>query len=148
MKERILVTNFINNTEFLRTLGRFGSKQFLLRIFKPVEFAKEALLRSGIVINEGIINTGGQTYIINDLIKDYPYFENASFSDSCNIVSTLNDIRLMICEDEIETFNDQFVNGEFEEKNKAITSIYKKYKDIVVSNGYIESIGIIRKAIK
>lgn len=148
MKERIIVTNFINNTEFLRTLGKFDSKQFLLRIFKPVEFAKEALLRSGIVINEGIINTGRQTYIINDLIKDYPYFENASFSDSCNIVSTLNDIRLMICEDEIETFNDQFVNGEFEEKNKAITSIYKKYKDIVVSNGYIDSIGIIRKAIK
>lgn len=148
MKERIVVTNFINNTEFLRTLSKFGSKQFLLRIFKPIEFAQEALLRSGIIVNEGLINSGAQVYIINDLIKKYPYFENVSFSDSCNLTSTLNETRLMICDDEEDAFDKQFLKGEFKEKNEAITNIYKEYKKIISNDGYIDSIGLIRKAIK
>ena len=63
LKERIVVTNFIKETEFLRTLAKFNSKQFLLRIFTPVEFAKEALYRSGVVIKENIISGGIEDFI-------------------------------------------------------------------------------------
>ena len=148
MKERIVVTNFIKETEFLRTLAKFNSKQFLLRIFTPVEFAKEALYRSGVVIKENIISGGIENFIINDFIRqNKTYFKNTSFMDSCNLASSLKKLRLMITEDEMDALEEKFANGEFKEKNEAIIEIYKKYREHLETNQCIDSIDLIRKAI-
>ncbi len=147
MKERILLVNNINGTELIRTLARFGSKQFLLRTFNSTELAREGLIRSGKTLDETFLSRNEEVYVIDRFLKENAYFSVSSFSDSDSLARTLYSLRMMVTEDEEKTVTERLADGEFKDKNEAIAEIYLKYITYLKENHLIDSIGLIRRSI-
>ena len=148
MKERILLVNNISGTELIRTLARFDSRQFLLRVMSSAELAREGLIRSGKALNETFLSRNEEVYIIDRFIKENAYFKVSSFLDSNNLAAALYRMRMMVKEDEEKTVIGTLASGEFKDKNRALSEIYLKYTAFLKDNGLIDSIGLIRKAIE
>lgn len=150
MKEQIILSN-INDRELLRSLALNNKGSFNIRIFNAENLAKEALIRSGTIITEKIIDNTKQECIIYNIIKSVDsintYFKNSTFIDAKNIVQAINYARELCRGDEETKINEVFNDGEFKEKNEAILKIYKNYQDYLNKNDCIDSIGVINYAI-
>lgn len=146
MLERIVLSN-INDRQLLRSMANFSQNCFNIRFFNSVNLAKEALLRSGIVINEKSISTTKQECIIYGFLKDIDYFKDCNYEDARSILKAINYARKLCRGDELEKIEYVFSDGEFIDKNRAILSVYKRYKQYLKDNNYIDDIGIINKAI-
>jgi hypothetical protein len=55
MMEKILLLSGVNGTELTRMMARFGKNSLGLRIMNGAEFARFALMRSGIVLEESFL---------------------------------------------------------------------------------------------
>ena len=147
MKETIILSN-INSRELLRSLANSGVGSFNTRIFSAVSLAKEALLRSGLVIENTEIDSLKATCIIYDLLNDVDYFKGSVFADARNVLKAINYARTLCRGNEEEKMNEVFCDGEFKEKNNAILEVYRKYIEALENNNFIDSIGIINYALR
>lgn len=145
--ERIITVSGINGTELLRSLAAHGINTLGLRIMSPAELARTALMRSGISCGETFLPRKDEAALIDTFIRQTPYFASASFADAENMAAALFSLRSMIVTDEKDTVHGRFANGEFPEKNTAITEVYDHYMEALGNRGLIDTIGIIRKAV-
>lgn len=149
MKERIVLAPSLNGNELTRTLALHGINSFNTQVFSSGEFARYALMRSGITITEGFLDSKEENAIIAEAIKDEAYFGKTSYSDIQEIAKAIRRMRsLVTSEDESNVLEEIMSQGIFKEKNAALISVYKEYKKHLSDNNLIDSISLIRKAIE
>lgn len=146
--EHIIITSSLNATETLRSLALNGKDTMGLRVMSPLEFARTALMRSGISVTKDFLPRKDEAALIDTFIREIPYFKTASFADSEDVAAALFTLRTEIPEKEAETIGSVFVNGEFPDKNKAIAKVYERFIKELNDRGLIDTIGLIRLAIE
>ena len=146
MKERILLAPYVSGTELMRTLAAYGQPTFGLRIMGEAELAQWALMKCGKAYDREIVDTGKAQTLLYRIIKDAPYFENASFSDAVNMLATLTKLREMITQNEQQIMQSYLSGGEFPGANKALFSVYEKYLSSLDTQGLSDTVGFLRYA--
>ncbi|MBQ3421437.1 MAG: hypothetical protein IJH34_07165, partial [Romboutsia sp.] len=147
MNEKIVLSN-LNERELSRSAALLGVGSFNTHFFSVIELAKEALLRSGIIIDKEIIDVDRQELIIHKLMKNINYFNEGSFIDAKNIVTALTYARELCRGDEDIKIYDSLKDGEFNNKNDALIDIYNAYKENLRKENLIDGIDIINLAIQ
>lgn len=140
MRERIIVANNLSENELLRTLSKNNINTLGMRIKRPLELAKDALLISNYNLEEEYLNNNEISAIIYSFLNEIKYFENASYNDAKNLCKTINIIRNLCVKKDIESF--LLDDAEFIEKNKAILEVYKRYKKYCLDNKKIDEADI------
>lgn len=148
MQETILLAPGANNTEFIRTLAKFGKNTIGLRIMNAGELAKYALMHSGIVMKGTFLPGKQEASIIDSFVREIPYFQSASYADSKQIAEAIYSMRSLIPNAESETIRETFTKGEFPEKNQAIARVYERYLALLRKEELIDRIALIRRSIQ
>ena len=146
MQERILIAP--NGTELLRMLARNGIPALNFRVMQPTELAQFALIRSGMPLKETFITPDTEAAIIYHFLPEIAYFKNASYRDAQNLADALRMLRMQITENERETIADGLKASPFTEKNEALLAVYDKYMQTLRQSDQIDSVGILREAIR
>ena len=129
MYERIILAPGLNGNELTRNLALHGINSFNTQVFSSGELARYALMRSGITITEGFLDSKEENAIVAESIKDEAYFGKSSYSDIQEIAKAVRRMRsLVTSEDESNALEEIMSQGIFKEKNAALISVYKKYK--------------------
>ena len=148
MNEKKILAPGLNGNELTRNLALHGINSFNTQVFSSGEFARYALMRSGITITEEFLDSKEENAIVAEAIKDEAYFGKSSYSDIQEIAKAIRRMRsLVTSEDEIQTLEEIMSQGIFKEKNAALISVYKKYKEHLFEHNLIDSVSLIRKAI-
>ena len=148
MTEKILLVPGANGTELVRMLARFGKNTLGLRIMNAAEFAKFALMHSGIVLGNSFLPRKQEPAVVDGFVREIPYFSSASYADSEKIANALYSIRSLIRENEREHLHRLLPGGEFPEKNESLVTIYDRYLAALREAKHIDTIGMIRKAME
>ena len=148
MKERIILAPGLNGNELIKNLALHGVNCFNTRIVGAGELARIALMRSGIAITEDFIDSREELGFIAKVVNNSEYFKNTSYADLRNITAAINQMRCLVSEqDEQNTLRDTLSKGAFLKKNNALLDVYDHYMQLLIDNGLIDSIMLIRKAI-
>ena len=148
MNEWILLIPGANGTELIRTLAKFGKNTLGLRVMNPTEFARFALMRSGVIPKENFLPRKQEPSIIDGFIKDVSYFSSASYADSEKIADAMYRLRSLIPQNEWDTLHSTLTRGEFTDKNEGLLEVYQRYLAALKATGSMDSIGLIRYAIE
>lgn len=149
MQERIILAPSCNGTELLRSLALFGQNTIGYRVVNAIGLSEIMLMHVGKSIEEILLTRKEEPAVYNSFITDIDYFKSASFADAENIANAIYSMRLLITEeDEEKIAEEKLESGEFKKKNEALVQVYKKYIETLKENKTIDTIGLIRKAIK
>lgn len=149
MRETIYFAPVAKSNEIIKGMALFGVNAINLKIMGAVELARYALMKSGISIDEEFVSPREEDVYVADAITNEPYFENASYSDIQNLTQAIKRMRCLVPEDDEESIIEgNLSKGIFKEKNAAILNIYKKYRRYLSDNNSIDSIFLIKKALK
>lgn len=147
MKESIIFAPSCNGTELLRTLARFGKNTLGVRVESAAGLSRLALMRSGVCVKEDFLPRREEPSVYNSFLNKITYFASASYADCEQIAAAVFAMRSLIPENEEETVRNTLPGGEFKNKNEALAEAYSQYREALQDNNYIDSIGLIRKAI-
>ena len=147
MTEKILLLPGANGTELIRMMARFHKNSLGLRIMNGPEFARFALMRSGIFPEESFLPRKQEPAVIDSFVREVPYFASAGYADSEKIANALYHLRSLITENEFEKLHRLLPGGEFPDKNKSLLSVYDRYLAALKASNSIDTIGLLRKAI-
>lgn len=148
MKERIILAPGINGNELIKNLALHGVNTFNTRIFSSGEFARAALMRSGITVTDGFIDSSEEMALIAESVKGNEYFGTPSYSDIRNLAVAVRRMRCLVPDpNEAEILKTTLSKGLFLEKNNALLSVYDKYMQLLRDKNLIDSVLLIRKAI-
>lgn len=147
IQERILLLPGANGTELVRMMARFGHNTLGLRIMNGAEFARFALMRSGIVLKENFLPRKQEAALIDGFIRKIPYFAASGYADSEKIADSLYTLRSLIPGEESRILEETLPKGEFPEKNEKLLEVYHRYLDALTVSGSIDTIGLLRKAL-
>ena len=147
MEEKVLLLPGANGTELTRMLARFNKNSLGLRIMNATEFARFALMRSGIALNEGFLPRKQESAVIDSFVRGIEYFASAAYADSEKIADALYGLRCLIPDNEYEAIHNILPKGKFADKNESIVEVYDKYLASLKGADNIDTIGLIRKAI-
>ncbi|MBR2066767.1 MAG: PD-(D/E)XK nuclease family protein [Solobacterium sp.] len=148
MKERILYAPGLRGVELLRTLAKYGINSFGLRIMGDSELSEYALMHSGYIQEKGFVDDMGQANILYGGIQSIPYFKEATYEDAKNVAMALSELRKFIVDEEEEGVEALLADGEFEEKNEAILTLYNRYIARIEEVNGIDTIGLMRLALE
>lgn len=146
MIEKILLLSGVNGTELTRMMARFGKNSLGLRIMNGAEFARFALMRSGIVLEESFLPRKQEAAVIDGFVREVSYFASAGYADSEKIADALYRLRCLVAENEVQKLHRILPNGEFPDKNKSLLSVYDRYLAALKASKSIDTIGLLRKA--
>ena len=171
IKERIILAPGANGNELAKSLALHGTNSFNLRICGAGELARTALMRSGAPITKDLIDSREEIAFVAKAAEGEKYFTgeghsdlketlkdtereikpaNASYSDLQEITRAIRLMRSFVSdgnkEEQIIKEALDLENGPFKEKNNALFSVYKKYKDITENK--VDSVSLIRMAIE
>jgi len=135
MREQIILAPGVSESEFLRTLAKFGKNTIGLRVVNATELAKIALKRAGVSIKEDFLSSREMPSVIYSFLNEIPYFASASFADAENLAGAINTLR----EESILYPFEDFVED-------WLIEVYERYAKILKEKNLIDSIGIIQKA--
>ena len=148
MREKIILAPGINGVELNKSLAMYGINCFNLRIVNAGQLARIALMRTGIAITEDFVSGREETAIIAEAVKDEAYFGKTTYSDIQEITFAIRRMRMLVGQgNETEQIETILSKGIFEEKNKALISVYKKYLRIITDRKLVDSVLLMRKAI-
>ena len=147
MTETILLLPGVNGTELIRMMARFQKNSLGLRIMNATEFARFALMRSGIVLEESFLPRKQEAAMIDAFIREEPYFASAGYADSEKIADTLYSLRSLIAEQEWDTIHNRLPEGEFPDKNRSLVTVYEQYLTALKNANNTDTIGLLRKAL-
>jgi len=146
-KERIILAPGVNGSELMKTLATHGINCFNLRICGAGELARLAMMRSGLAITEDFIDSREEVAVVAKAVKDENYFANTRYSDLQEIARALRTMRCLATDgDEACQIGNALAKGDFKEKNNALFSVYKKYKEIIAERKLVDSVSLIRRA--
>jgi len=146
MIEKILLLSGANGTELTRMMARFHCNSLGLRIMNAAEFARFALMRSGIVLEESFLPRKQEAAVIDGFVREISYFASAGYADSEKIADALYRLRSLIAENEFEKLHNILPQGEFPDKNKSLLSVYDRYLAALKASKSIDTVGLLRKA--
>ena len=149
IKEEILFSNTLDNTETLRTLTKFNVNKINYRIYNINELLEYIFTRCGDFNIYNVISQEEEIVIFSKIIKDIDYFKNTKFDDAVIICRTFYETRLLITSDnELEYLTNKLKDSHFTYKNESLIETYKKYQEYLDNHNLIDRIGYIRLAIK
>ena len=146
MTEKILLLSGANGTELIRMMARFHKNSLGLRIMNAAEFARFALMRSGIILEESFLPRKQEPAVLDSFVREISYFASAGYADSEKIADALYRLRSLIAENEFEKLHGILPRGEFPDKNKSLLSVYDRYLAALKASKSIDTIGLLRKA--
>lgn len=146
MTEKILLLSGANGTELIRMMARFNRNSLGLRTMNAAEFARFALMRSGIVLEESFLPRKQEAAVIDGFVREISYFASAGYADSEKISDALYQLRSLIAENEYEKLHDVLPQGEFSDKNQSLLSVYDRYLAALKASRNIDTVGLLRKA--
>lgn len=146
MTEKILLLSGANGTELIRMMARFHKNSLGLRIMNAAEFARFALMRSGIILEENFLPRKQEPAVIDGFVREISYFASAGYADSEKIADALYHLRSVITENEFEQLHGILPKGEFPDKNKSLLAVYDRYLAALKASKSIDTIGLLRKA--
>ena len=147
MREKIILAPGANGGELTKSLAMHGMNCFNLRIVSAGELARIAMMRSGIAIKEDFVSYREETAIIAEAVKGEEYFGKTTYSDIQEIAASVRRMRTLVADtDETGQVESILGKGIFEDKNKALISVYKKYLGILKDRKLIDSVTLMRKA--
>lgn len=145
MKEKIIVVP--NNLDLVNSLAYHNIKFFNIRIFEPIELAREYLLRNGKICPLEFISKNEELIYYKKIIESINYFNSTKLEDIKRINQSINTIRKLVINDEDKEIKEALNKGIFKEKNDNLYKIYKEYSDILNKENKIDTLGLIRYAI-
>ena len=149
LKQTIILSNHINESEKLKSLALFNKKTINTHYFNALELARYLLQLSGIVVKEEFISNEEVAARLYKDIKKLSYFKNCSFNDVLHLINSLNDLRRYIVGEEETEFYKHLPMGDFINKNHALTEVYELMKmNLFENNNLIDEVGIIRYALE
>lgn len=116
MTEKILLLPGANGTELIRTMARFHKNSLGLRIMNAAQFARFALMRSGIVFEESFLPRKQEAAVIDGFVRSNPYFASAAYADAEKLADALYRLRSPIPEEEAAQIHEKLPQGEFPER--------------------------------
>ena len=147
MKEEILLLPGANGTEMIRMMARFHKNTIGLRIMNTAEFARFALMRSGVILEENFLPRKQEAAVIDSFLRDISYFASAGYADAEKIADALYGLRSLIPEEESKNIHEILPQGEFADKNKSLAEVYDEYLKKLAETQNIDTIGLLRKAL-
>ncbi|MBQ7582396.1 MAG: hypothetical protein IJU25_06215, partial [Lachnospiraceae bacterium] len=148
MRERIILAPGVNGSELTQNLAMHGVNCFNLRIVGAGELARIALMRSGIPVREDFVSVREETALVAKAVKAETYFVKPTYSDIKEIAGVIRRMRSLVPDgNEEERIEKTLQKGAFAEKNKALLSVYRKFRKNLSDENLIDSISLIRKAI-
>lgn len=148
MKETIIFSNTINQTEFLRSLSLRGKNTFGVRVLSSNELCDEVNARTGFLIKDNFLSSNDSLFLIYDIaIKEHNF---SSFNDIKHIAQTLNTLRNLITEDnEVDVFNTKVAEVLKEDKNiNILKAIFTKYIKTLKDTKQIDNVSYVKEIIK
>ena len=147
MREKIFLAPGANGGELTKSLARRGVNCFNLRIVSAGELARIAMMRSGMSITEDFVSSEEETAIVAEAVKGKPYFGKATYSDIREVSAVIRRMRTLVADaNEAGQITEIRGEGIFEEKNRALVSVYKKYMGIISERKLMDSVSLMRKA--
>ena len=146
MTESILLVPGANGTELIRMLARFHKNSLGLRIMNAAQFARFALMHSGIVLEDSFLPQKQEPAVIDGFVREIPYFASAGYADSEKIADAIYRLRSLIPENEGERIRDLLPRGEFPDKNRSLVAVYDRYLATLKAGKNTDTIGLLRKA--
>ncbi len=147
MNERFILAPGASGTELLRSLARHGVNTMGLRVLGAPELARTALMRSGIPITERFLTSREEPSVIYSFLNGIDYFSPPSFSVAQDLAGALRTLRQLAAGDEEKDVEEALSMGEFPEKNGALLEVFRLYAAVLKSEGRIDGLGIVRKAL-
>ena len=148
MRETFILAPGINGAELLRSLARYGRNTLGYRVCSPAELARTALMRNGVAVRDTFIPRKDEPSVVDSFLREIPYFENASYADAESVAAALYSMRSLVPENEASVIREKLPGGEFPEKNEALMAAYESYLAKLSSSGVIDTVGLIREALK
>lgn len=146
MKERIILAPGINGDELLRSLAANNVNCFNVRIMNAVGLARYGLMKSGVSITEPFVSKQEEIALVSKAVRGSTYFKKPTYSDIVDLTNAIRMMRYFVSSDnEAGVLSEILPKGIFREKNTAILAAYNEYIKILEG---VDSIGLIRKAIK
>lgn len=147
LKETILFSNSLNESEYLKTLAKFDNPTFGLRILNTPQLAEYALKRNGKIMPGKYVKSEELAFYVYKKIKEIDYFKNYKYLDIVALIKSINDLRLFIVDDEENELSEKLKTKRFLRKNRAIFSAYLFIQDLLKNNNMYDAIDLIRFAI-
>ena len=150
MRETILLAPGANESEFRRTMARFGKPSMGLRVMNGPQLARYALMRAGKAVPEQIISREEELSLVAQAMQGGSYFGQPGLSDIRNIAATLREIRQMAVDGskaEAAIVSESLLKGPFTEKNKALYDVYERYTAKLRDAQLTDGISLMRKAL-
>ncbi|MBQ3967086.1 MAG: hypothetical protein II688_00170, partial [Lachnospiraceae bacterium] len=149
MKEQIYLAPGANGAELMKSLAMHGINSFNVRIVGAGELARLALMRCGISITEGFVSIREETALVAKATEGVSYFGKTTYSDIKDIAGAIRQMRSLVAgDDEAEQLANTLLQGIFKEKNTALISVYKNYISLLSDGKLLDTVSLIRKAIK
>ena len=136
LKSVIVLTNSIDENEKIKSLASFNVSTFDLRYMSALELAEYLLQLSGISYKQTFIKNDELAALIYKQIKAISYFELFTYNDVLQLVSTLEDLRYQIVDNEAETFFSKLPMDKFVSKNAALKNSYEIIINLLKENNY------------
>ena len=148
LKSVIVLTNSIDESEKIKSLSSFNVATFDLRYISALELAEYLLQLSGISYKEQFVKNDLIAAAIYEKVRSIDYFSLFTYNDVLNLVSTLEDLRYQIIDNEQETIFAKLPTDKFVAKNNAVKQAYETLVNYLEENNYIDEVGIIRLALE
>ncbi len=148
MRETVILAPGINGAELLRSLARYGRNTIGCRVMSSAELARTVLMRNGIAVQETFIPRKDEPSVVDSFLRQIPYFQNASYADAESVSAALYTLCTLIPENEGDMIRETLPKGEFPEKNEALLEAYERYLAKLSAAGIIDTVGLIREALK
>lgn len=151
LKTKIVVSNSLIETQAIKSFSSFGEVSFNVLYKRPIELANFLLEKSGVVCPKMFVANDAVAALIYNDIKQIKFFELFTYNDVLSLVSTIQDMRYQIVENEKEKIMENLGNFSgktniFTEKNEAIIKAYNLIIDSFEEE-LIDEVGMIRFAI-
>ena len=148
LNSTIVLTNSIDESEKIKSLGSFNVSTFDLRYMSALELAEYLLQLSGISYKEEFVKNDLIAAALYTKVREIPYFGLFTYNDVLQLVSTLEDLRYQIVENEAETIFAKLPTDKFVAKNSAVKQAYELLVKYLEDNHLIDEVGIIRLALE
>lgn len=148
MNETYLVTNTLDETEFVRSLCKNGINTIGFHVVNFYKLAQEALQRCGHFIKKTTLNKNQSTSLVFMLMNQNEYFQNSSLDDAQNLFKCFNVLRgLAGAKSSVFEIENVLTQGDFKDKNIAIMQVFKQYLSFLDENNLIDNYELIKLAI-
>ena len=143
--EKIIYSNILNETMFLRSSSLIGKNKFLCRVLNLRDLVNDVNIKSGLDIPLEIIPGRENEILCIEEIIDKLKFDLHSYEDVISFKNSLDEIRLEITsEDELSEYKNTFKDDySLNENYLKLSSFYEAYLNRLKEESYTDEISLM-----